>query len=643
MISGRTHNPNALRQHAARTRRDDLTRRNEPTRRDDPAYRHRLACRAASLALLLALVWLSLAGVAAQQPASQSRKGATTQAASQNVARRSAPPPTPRPRLVLLIVVDQFRADYLERFGDLFAENGLRRLMNEGASWTNSNYDHMPTYTAPGHATTMTGTYPAENGIIANDWYDREAGRVVSNSSDPEDRISADGRTYQSRWQLFGGGAIEHASSPRRLTASTLGDELRLATNDRAKVVGISVKDRAAILPAGRHASAAYWFSSVTGNMVSSSYYFNELPAWVKRFNDARPADKFYGKRWEYLLGSDAEYVRRQGADAPPWEIIGNAPGDTNKFPHTITGGADKPSPAFYAALDTSPFSNDMLVDFAEQAIDNEALGKDADTDVLTVSFSSNDYVGHRYGPYSHEMMDATLRVDRQIGALLDFVDQRIGLRNVLVAFTADHGVAPIPEHAASLGLPGGRISGADVMNAVRNGVRARFSKPGEKDTTTDYVIDAFLNGNVFFNTVALKRDGVERAEVERAACEAALTVPGISRCFTRTRLEAGEVSAADPVARRVLHGFSQRRSGDIIVLYEPFKYLGDLIPATHGSPYSYDTHVPMIIMGQGVSAGRYNQPATPADIAPTLASLLRVQPPSNATGRILNEALSSR
>jgi predicted AlkP superfamily pyrophosphatase or phosphodiesterase len=593
---------------------------------------------AARLALAFAVVFSSLAGTVAPQPR---RASAPDQTARRNAATSSVTVAT-RPRLVLLVVVDQFRADYLERFGDLFAENGLRRLVTQGALWTNANYDHMPTYTAPGHATTMTGTWPSENGIIANDWYDREAGRIVSNASDPEDRIAADGR-YQSRWQLFGGGTLEHASSPRRLTASTLGDELRLATNDRSKVIGISVKDRAAILPAGRHANAAYWFSSATGNMVSSSYYFNDLPAWVKHFDDARPADKFFGKRWDYLLGSDAEYVRRQGADAPPWENIGNVPGDTNKFPHTVTGGADKPSPAFYGALDATPFSNDILVDFAEQAIDNEALGKDADTDVLTVSFSANDYVGHRYGPYSQEMMDVTLRVDRQIGALLDFVDNRVGLQNTLVAFTADHGVAPIPEHAAALGLPGGRISNADVMNAVRNSVRARFSKSVDKDTTADYVSDVLLNANVFFNTVALKRDGIDRAEAERAACEGALTVPGIGRCFTRTQLEAGEILSSDAVARRVLHGFSQRRSGDVIVLAEPFKYLGDTIPATHGSPYNYDTHVPLIIMGAGVAAGRYNQPATPADIAPTLASLLRVQPPSNATGRILAEALAGR
>ncbi len=592
--------------------------------------------RALCLALAPALLSLSFANPAHAQP-----RPARRQQGAPTAAPRASTTPA-RPRLVVLVVVDQFRADYLERFGDLFAERGgLRRLMTRGGVWANANFDHMPTYTAPGHATLMTGTWPSENGIIGNLWYDREAGRVVENVSDPDDRPG-----QPSRYQLLGGGARDTPASPRRLTASTVGDELRLTTSGRSKVVGISVKNRGAILPAGRHATAAYWFSSFTGNMVSTTYYFNELPAWVKKFNDGRPADKFFGAKWEYMLGGNTEYLSRAGFDSPPWENIGNAPGDTNAFPHTVTGGTDKPGPAFYAALDSTPFSNDLLVEFTKQAIDNEGLGRDADTDVLTVSFSANDYVGHRYGPYSHEAMDATLRTDRQIGALLDHIDASVGLQNTLVAFTADHGCAPIPEHASALGLPGGRIASADIMGAVRNAVRARFSKPGDKDTTADYVVEAFWNGNIFFNTAALVRDGIDRREVERVAGEAVLTVPGIVRYFTRTELLAGNIDLSDPIARRVLHGFHPRRSGDLVVIHEPYKYLSEgasPIPATHGSPYSYDTHVPVVIMGAGVAPGRYRQAATPADIAPTLSQLLRIAAPSNSTGRVLVEGLGQK
>jgi len=596
-----------------------------------------------SLILSTLLVLLPLAGNADAQATSRGARRTTNapadSTAAQATARRTqAATPPVRPRLVLVIVVDQFRADYFERFGDLFAPGGgLRRLARDGAQWTNANFDHMPTYTAPGHATIMTGAWPAETGIVANDWYDREAGRIVSNASDPEDKPG------KARWQLFGGGTGERASSPRRLIASTLGDEIRLV-NGRSKVIGISSKDRSAILPAGRHANAAYWFSPLTGNMVSTNYYFNELPAWVARYNEARPADKYCGAEWTRLLRDTGEYERRAGADSPQWENIGTT-SDTNAFPHKVAGSANAASRECWSVLDYSPFSNDLLVGFTRAAIENENLGGDADTDVLTVSFSANDYVGHRFGPYSQEAMDITLRTDGQIGALLDFVNAKVGLQHTLVAFTADHGVAPIPEHAAALNLTGGRISNTDILNAARNAIRARFGRKGEeRDSTADYISEPFYNANIFFNTVALKRDGINREEIERVVAEAVQTVPGINRAFTRTQLETGSISAGDVIARRVLHGFHPRRSGDVVMVQEPFKYFSEgtfAIPATHGSPYSYDTHVPLIIMGQGVAAGRYAQAATPADIAPTLATILRMQPPSNAVGRILVEGLS--
>ena len=540
-----------------------------------------------------------------------------------------------RPRLVLLIVVDQFRYDYLERFGDLFTANGFRRLLRDGASWTQSNYDHMPTYTAPGHGTMMTGAYPAESGIIGNEWLERATGKRVTSVSD--DSV-----------KLLGGGPNEVASSPSRLMSSTVGDELRLATTDRAKVIGISVKDRSAILPAGRHANAAYWFSTTSGNMVSSTYYLNQLPTWVATFNNARPADKYFGAKWERLLPVD-EYVKRAGPDSPSWETVTSS-GDTNAFPHTITGGSTTPNQTFYWALDYSPFTNDLLVSFAQQAIVNEQLGQDDDTDVLTVSFSANDYVGHRFGPYSQEIMDVTLRTDRNIATLLDFVEARVGLSNTLVAFTADHGVSPIPEQAAALGLGGGRVKFADVMGKIQAAISSRYNPQGKSpDPTMDYLLrfneggtqrEWFINSNIYFNYDALKRDGVNLEEFSQVVVAAALTVPGVARCFSRLQLLRGATSVTDPIERRVLHGFYPSRSGDVVMVAEPYKYLAETLTATHGSPYSYDTHVPTIIMGPGVNPGRYFEAATPADIAPTLSALLRITPPSNATGRVLVEAL---
>ena len=550
--------------------------------------------------------------------------------------RRPQPTELKRPRLVLLIAVDQFRYDYLERFGDLFVANGLRRLMRDGASWTQSNYDHMPTYTAPGHATMMTGAYPAESGIIGNEWLDRGSGFRITSVADQSTK-------------LLGDNPNANGSSPHRLMGSTVGDELRLATNGRAKVIGISIKDRSAILPAGRNANAAYWLSTANGHMVSSTYYFKQLPAWVTAFNNGKPADKYFGAKWERLLPEN-EYVKRAGPDTPAWEAVASSSGDTNAFPHTITGGAKGPERSFYTHLDHSPFVNELLVSFTQQAIINEQLGQDDDTDVLTVSFSANDYIGHRFGPYSQEAMDVTLRIDRQIAALLDFVNTRVGLANTLIAFTADHGVSPIPEQAKELGLGGGRIKLVDLFATINKAISARYNPQGKSpDPSADYLLkyneggamrEQFVNGSLYFNYDALRRDGVNIEEFSNVVVAAALTFPGVARCFSRVQLMRGATSITDPIERRVLHGFYPARSGDIVIVAEPFKYLGDTLAATHGSAYSYDTHVPTIIMGPGVKAGRYLEPATPADIAPTLSALLRVTPPTNVTGRVLIEAL---
>lgn len=554
-------------------------------------------------------------------------------------AQRTTAPPQKRPRLVLLIAVDQFRFDYLERFGDLFGPNGFKRLMRDGALWTQANYDHFPTYTAPGHGTMMTGAYPAESGIVGNDWLDRTSGKRVSSVSDETVTL------------LGSGDPKEGAASPRKLMSSTVGDELRLVTNDRSKVIGISVKDRSAILPAGRHANAAYWLSN-TGTMASSTYYFKqppEFPGWVTAFNNKKLADKYFGAKWERLL-PESEYVKRAGPDSPPWETVSSTTGDTNAFPHTITGGSKSPDPNFYTALDHSPFSNELLLSFVEDAIVNEQLGQDDDTDVLTVSFSANDYVGHRYGPYSQEAMDMTLRVDQQIGKLLDFVQTRIGLANTLIAFTADHGVSPIPEQADALGLGGARVKTPDILAAVHKAMSARYNPQGKSpDPSADYILkynwwgvttEAFINGNIYFNYDALKRDHVDLEEISKVVATAALTIPGVARSFTRAQLVRGETSITDPIERRVIHGFYPTRSGDVVMIAEPYKYLGDTITATHGSPYSYDTHVPVIIMGTGVIPGRYLEPASPADIAPTLSALLRITKPSSAVGRVLLEAI---
>ena len=571
--------------------------------------------------------------------------------------------PRARPRLVLVIVADQFRYDYLARFGPLFGKGGFRRLLNQGATWTNANFDYVPTKTAPGHTAILTGAPPSVTGILANEWIDRPTATKVTSVGDRTARV-------------VGAAQDESANSPRRLLASTVGDELKIALGDRAKVIGISDKPRAAILPAGRRANAAYWLGSLSGNVISSDYYFKQLPAWVVEFNRTRPMDKYFGARWERIL-PEHEYLKRAGPDSPPWEKIGEAPGFTNAFPHIITGGESRPGTAFYDALDHSPFVNDVLVALTEQAITNEKLGDDEITDLLSVSLSGTDHVGHRFGPTSQEVMDTALRLDRQIASLLDFVDARVGLENTIVAFSSDHGVAPLWDYSATKGLGQTRIPYAEVINVIRTAIRGRY---GDR---ADYIFqynddgvnkDGIVNGNVYFNLATLKRDGVSLDEITQLAGEAVSKLPGIAEYYTRSQLEkcrtakgnrdslreavadvvfphgrafarrfAGTTQPCltDPIGSRVLRGFDSERSGDLIIVQKKYYYLGDSAdPASHATPYSYDTHVPVIIMGRGVKAGRYRQPATPADIAPTLSSLLSIRPPDKSQARVLREGL---
>ena len=547
--------------------------------------------------------------------------------------------PTTRPRLIVLIVVDQFRFDYLSRFGDLFGSRGIGRLIREGAQWTNAEYEYVPTYTAPGHAAMMTGSWPKQNGIVGNDWFERETNSKVSSVTD---------KTVTS----LGGEAGESSYSPRRLLCPTVGDELRLAGSDRTKVVGISVKARSAILPAGQRASAAYWYSTNNGNMVSSTYYFKELPDWVTRFNKRKIPDAWFGARWDRLL-HEPEYLKRAGKDDVPWENIDKSSKDTNFFPHIVTGGAAAPSKAFYRALEYTPFTNELLLRFAQEAIANEKLGDDEQTDVLTVSFSANDYVGHRFGPNSHEVMDMALRVDAQIGQLLDFIDGRMGLKNTIVIFTSDHGVVSVPEELINRKVTGRRAAESDMRTVVENGLKQRYARPDRP--AADYVQTfasnnepGVINSNFYLNYAALKRDGIDAAECEEVVGRLAATMPGVARYFTRTQIESNRLSPSDPIARRVINGFHSQRSGDVVIVMKPYHVLFD-VPAsptdvrsttTHGSAYSYDSHVPLIIMGPGFSPGTYKRPAAPADIAPTLARVLGIKPPRCSIGRILSEVM---
>ena len=520
---------------------------------------------------------------------------------------------TSKPKLVVFLIVDQFRYDYLERFDDLLGNDGFKRLTNNGANFTNANYDYVPTYTAPGHAAISSGSNPAQNGIIGNNWFDRETGKLRIMVSDPA------ARTVTMK------GVAEQAGSfsPRNLLGSTLADQLRLATNFRAKVVALSQKDRSAILPGGHKPNGAYWYSAAEGTFISSDYYFKELPAWVKDFNTRVRPDQYYGKKWERVL-EDSAYTRAQKENlAIQRTSLGN------KFPYTLTTDEGKPGAKFYAAFEFTPFVSEYLAEFAKTAIEAESLGKDEFTDLLSISFSSPDLIGHAYGPDSQEVVDTFVRLDRVVASFLTFLDLKVGLQNTIIAVTGDHGVSPVPEYMKALGYDADRVPPNDAIAAVNKALSARFG-------SEEKWVQAFVNEQFYLDPQLTLKYKADPAEVERIAGEAAMSIPGIVNYFTRTQLTSGCLPAT-PIARRLANGFNRKRSGDVWVVTKPFSFFSEgTLTTTHGSPYSYDTHVPVIFYGKSIARGRFGMESSPSDIAPTIAFLLGIEMPSNRVGRVL-------
>lgn len=501
--------------------------------------------------------------------------------------------PAPEIRLVLLIAVDQFRYDYLTRFRPEYRQ-GLERLLSNGAVFTDAHLEHYPTVTAIGHATMLSGATPAVSGIIGNDWFDRETGRNITSVTDT-------GVTPL-------GSPKGTAASPRRLLVSTLPDELKLASRHAKgsegapKAIGVSLKDRSAILTVGRGADAAYWWDSNTGAFVSSTYYFDALPQWVTAFNERKLADAYAGRHW--VASEDGALLREMPAD------IG-AP--------------------LYSAVNSSPYGNDVLLAFALETLERERLGQRGVTDVFSVSFSSNDSVGHTYGPDSAQVRDITIRTDRTIGDLLARVDQTVGLRHTLVAFTTDHGVAPLPETTQAAGLPGGRMTSKDISGAIQEALEKRYG-------TGDWVA-GMAGSSPYLDDDLIARSRLDPEEVRRAAAAAASAVPRVTRVYTRDQLIRGDVPS-DRIAQRVQRGFNTQRSGDLEILLEPY-WIRQATGTSHGTPYAYDSHIPLILMGPRIKPGQYGDHAALNDLAPTLAALLGANMPSGAAGRVLTEAIA--
>ena len=495
-------------------------------------------------------------------------------------------------KLVLLIAVDQFRYDYLTRFRGEYT-GGLSQLLTRGATFTQAHLDHYPTVTAVGHSTMLSGATPAVSGIIGNDWYDRTAGATVTSVSDPDT-------------QLVGG--IGQGSSPRRLLVSTLGDEMKnavahLRAEATPKVFGLSLKDRSAILAVGHRADGAYWLDTKTGAFVTSTYYRAEPHAWAAQFNQSAPADTFAGRQWQFL-------------DA--------ASGTGRTMP-------DKPGAQLYGAVYGSPFGNELLKNLAVAALEGERLGQRGATDLLSVSFSSNDAVGHTYGPDSPEVRDMAVRTDRVVGELLARVDALVGLDHTLVVFTTDHGVAPLPEVQQQRKLPGGRMKSEDLFGPIAAALTAKY---GEGKW-----ILATAGTSPYLNHPLISQKGLDPSEVRRVAAAAASAVPHVARVYTREQLLSGEVSA-DLIGRRIARSYNLQRSGDLEIVLDAY-WLRGSAGTTHGTPYSYDAHIPLVLMGPGIKPGAYSMTSALNDLAPTVATLLGVENPSGSSGRVLVEALA--
>jgi predicted AlkP superfamily pyrophosphatase or phosphodiesterase len=491
-------------------------------------------------------------------------------------------------KLVLLVAVDQFRYDYLTRYRAEFA-GGVGTLLKRGAVFTDAHLEHGTTVTAVGHATMLSGALPTVSGIISNGWYDRTSRGPVTSVNDPSVQLL---------------GATGEASSPHRLLVSTVADELKMAARpdaaSRPRAIGISMKDRSAILPVGRMADAAYWFDNIAGTFVSSTYYMPAVPTWVSDFNARRMPDAYAGKRWTF--------------------------GATD-------GGRDFPAEVglrLNEALYTSPIGNEMLLAFAKEALVREQLGQRGVTDVFSVSFSSNDAVGHRYGPDSPEVADMIRTTDVAIASLFAEVDRVVGLAHTLVVFTTDHGVAPLPETASGWRMPGGRFAGATVNDAMQQALEARFGK------------GAWLlasGSSVYLDHALIASKRLDPAVVRRVAADAAAAVPNVARVFTREELLGGAVPG-DRISQRVARSYHATRSGDLEIVLEPY-WIRGATGSTHGSPYNYDSHIPLVLMGPGVQPGTYHQHAALNDVAPTLSALLGIETPSGSSGRVLVEVLT--
>jgi predicted AlkP superfamily pyrophosphatase or phosphodiesterase len=532
---------------------------------------------------------------------------------------------TKKPKLVVGIVIDQMRFDQLKKYENKFSEGGFKRLQREGFSFKNTTFDYIPTFTAPGHASIYTGTVPAYHGIVGNSWYDRKQKRVRGNVEDTTVTIVGS--------QV----ANPYGASPKNLMTTTISDELRQGSNFRSKVISVSLKDRGAILPGGHTANGAYWVDVDTspGYFVSSTYYMDDLPQWVKTFNKQEKANAFLNTTWNTLFPV-ADYVESDPDDNVYEPALGGKPSPTFPYDFKTMREKYKERGTEYQLLLVSPAGNTLITEFATQAIANENLGMGTATDMINISYSVTDVVGHTFGPQSVEIQDIYLRLDKEIERLLNYLDQKVGLGQYILFLTSDHGVVPVAAYLKAHKLPAGVVRVKRYTLAIESYLNTKY---GNKPWIEHYDED-----QIYLNRSVISESKLELNGVQQELADFLVGLEGIQSALTAHHLQNFDYSKG--LNNKLQNGFDPQRSGDILLTYDPGSVqnanpdlpISRVKGTTHGTGYGYDSHVPMLWFGAGIPQGVSVRPVAPTDIAPSLAMFLDLQLPSGSVGQPLEE-----
>lgn len=517
------------------------------------------------------------------------------------------------PKLVVGIVIDQLRPDYLIRYASQFGEGGFNRLIKEGFYNKNTHYNYVPTYTGPGHASVYSGTTPAVHGVVGNSWYNRRLGRSEYCAEDTT--VTAVGSN--SEW-----GRI----SAKNMLSTNISDELKLATGGEAKVVGVAIKDRGAAFPAGHMANGAYWFDRENGLFITSTFYETELPAWVNTFNSRNLPQQYMDSTWNTLLPMD----QYDGPDDTPYEEVFKGK-DRPTFPYDLSelGAANKG----YGLFTYTPFANSVVTELAKAAIEGESMGQDATPDMLAVSYSSTDILGHSFGPRSVEVQDMYLRLDRDIESLLNYLDETVGSGEYLVFLTADHAAAEVPQYMLDQHLPAGYFNLDEVEEQAAAFLQETYGVEGLLEYSTNLQI--YLNHEVIF------QNKLELQKVQQGLAEFLRSIDGVATVYTARQIQTEGYTEGVP--QMLQKGYYFKRSGDVLMVLDPAWIDFMSYGTTHGSGYNYDTHVPLIWYGKGIPAGASYRKQRITDIAPTLSFLLNIGLPNGATGEPVLELLERK